>query len=55
MVKTSLSNIGDVDSIPGWGANIPYTSWSEDENIKKTKKQKLFYNRFNKDFKYGLP
>ena len=24
VVKTSSSNAGDVDSIPGWGAKIPH-------------------------------
>ena len=48
MVKTLPSNAGDAGSIPGQGAKIPRAS-----RPKKTKhkKQKQYYNEFNKDFK----
>ena len=34
MVKTSPSNRGDAGSIPASGAEILYTSWPENQNIK---------------------
>ena len=50
VVNTSLSNAGDVSSIPGWGAKIPHPSWSKTQNIK----QKQHCNKFSKDFRNGL-
>ena len=47
MVKTSTSNAGDVDLIPGQGAKILHASWPEKQNVK----QKQYCNKFNKDFK----
>ena len=46
VVKTLPSNAGGVDSIPGWGADIPHTSGPKKQNIK----QKQYCNKFNKDF-----
>ena len=47
MVKTSPSNEGASDLIPGGGAEIPYALWPKNQNIK----QKQYCNKFNKDFK----
>ena len=47
MVKASLSSVGGTSSIPGRGAKIPHSSGSKNQNIK----QKLYYNKFNKDLK----
>ena len=47
MVKTSPSNRGVVDLIPGWGAEIPYASWPKTQNIK----QEQYRNKFSKDIK----
>ena len=47
LVKTSLSNAGDVGSIPGWGIKIPRASWPKHQNIK----QKQYWNKFNEDLK----
>ena len=49
VVKTSLSNAGGADSIPGRGAKIPHASRTKNQNIK----QKQYCNKFNKDFKNG--
>ena len=49
MVKTSPSNAGGADSIPGRGAEIPHASRPKNQNIK----QKQYCNKFNKDFKIG--
>ena len=49
MVKTSPSNVGDMGSIPGWGAKIPHASQPKNENIK----QKQYFKNFNKDFING--
>lgn len=46
-LKTSLSNAGDVGSIPGWGAKIPHASQTKNWNIK----QKQYCSRFSEDFK----
>ena len=50
VTKTSPSNAGGVDSIPGRGARIPHALWPKNQNIK----QKQYCNKFNKDFKNGL-
>ena len=47
VVKTSPSNAGGVDVIPGWGAEIPHALQPKNQNIK----QKQYCNKFNKDFK----
>jgi len=47
VVKTLLSNAGDVGSIPDQEAKIPNTSQSKIQNII----QKQYCNIFNKDFK----
>ena len=53
--KTSLSNTGNMDSIPAWGAKIQYALWPKNQNKTKQnkKKQKQYFNRFNKDIKNG--
>ena len=33
VAKTWFSNAGGVGSIPAWGANIPYGSQSENQNM----------------------
>ena len=48
MVKTSPSNAGGADSIPGRGAKIPHASRPKNQNVK----QKQYYNKFNKEFIY---
>ena len=49
VVKPSPSSAG---VIPDWGTNIPHGSWPKNQNIKKKKKkQKQYWNKFNKDFK----
>jgi hypothetical protein len=48
VVNISLSNAGDMSSIPGWG--VPHPSWSKTQNIK----QKQHCNKFSKDFRNGL-
>ena len=35
VVKTLSSNAGGVGSVSGWGAKIPHTARSKNENIKK--------------------
>ena len=50
VVKTSLSNAGGVGLIPGWGAKISYGLGPENQ---KHKKQKQYFNKFNRDFKNG--
>ena len=47
MVKTSPSNTGDVDLIPGWGAEIPYASWPKTQNIK----QEQYCDKVSRDIK----
>ena len=47
--KDSLSNIGGVGLISGWGAKIPHALWPENQNMK----QKQYCSKFNKDFKKG--
>ena len=47
MAKTSPSNAGSVDWIPGQGAQIPHALWPKNQNIK----QKQYCNKFNKDSK----
>ena len=47
MVQFSPSNAGGLDSVPGRGDKIPHVSWPKNPNIK----QKLYCNKFNKDFK----
>ena len=47
MVKTSPSSAGAEGSIPGQGAKTPQASWPRNQNTK----QKLYCNKFNKDFK----
>ena len=47
MVKTSPSNAGGSCLIPGWDTKIPHASQPKNQNIK----QKLYCNKFNKDFK----
>ena len=47
MVKASLSSVGGTSSIPCQGAKIPHSSGSKNKNIK----QKIYYNKFNKDLK----
>ena len=47
MDKTSPSNAGGTDSIPGQEANSPHASWPKKQNIK----QKQYHDKFNKDFK----
>ena len=44
VVKISASNVGAAGSIPGWGAKIPYASWTKNQSIK----QKQHYKKFNK-------
>ena len=41
VVKTSPSNAGGAGSIPGWGAKVPYASWTKNQNIK----QKQYCNK----------
>ena len=47
VVKTSPSNAGNADSIPGHGAKIHMSLGQKNQNIK----QKQCCNKFNKDFK----
>ena len=47
MIKTLLSNAGDVGLIPGWEAKIPHTLQPKTQSIK----QKQYCNKFNKDLK----
>ena len=49
MAKTSPSNAGSVDWIPGQGAQIPHALWPKNQNIK----EKQYCNRFNKAFLNG--
>ena len=44
MVKISPSNVGDVGSIPGEGAEIALASWP------KNLKHKQYCNKYNEDF-----
>ena len=46
-VKTSPSNAGSADLIPGCGAKIPHTLQPKNQNVK----QKQYCTKFNKDFK----
>ena len=46
MVKTSFSNSGDADLIPGCGAKILHASQSKNKSMK----QKQNGNKFNKNF-----
>ena len=48
-VKTSPSNAGPSDSIPGQEAKIPHALRPE----KQHRKQKQFCSKFNQDFKNG--
>ena len=50
MVKTSPSNAGSVDSIPGRGSKTPHDLEAKNQNIQR----KQYCNKFNKDFKNGL-
>ena len=45
MVKNLPSNAGGAGLTPGWGAKVPHAWWS------KIRKQKQYYNKFNKDLK----
>ena len=47
VVKTSPSNVGDLNLIPGQGAKIPLDLQPKKQNIK----QKQYCNKFNKDLK----
>ena len=47
--KTSPSNAGDEVWIPGQEAKILHASWPKNQIMK----QKLYCNKFNKDFKKG--
>ena len=49
MVKTSPSNAGVEGSNPGQGVKIPQALGPKKKN--KTKKQKQYCNKFDKDFK----
>ena len=49
VMKTSPSNAGSVDSIPGWGAKIPHASWPENQEPTI----EVICNKFNKDLKNG--
>ena len=51
VVKISPSNAGGTGSIPGCRGKIPHTSGPKSQNIQ----QKQYCNKFNKDFKNGLP
>ena len=50
VVETWPYNVGAVGSIPGQGVRIPQVSQAEEQNMK----QKLYCNKFNKDFRSGL-
>ena len=50
VIRTSPSSAESMSWIPGWGAEIPHTSWPKHQNIK----QKQHCNKFNKDFKNSL-
>ena len=45
-VRTSPSSVGGEGSVPDQGAEIPHTSWPENQSMK----QKQHCNKFNKDF-----
>ena len=47
MVKTSPSNVGDLNLIPGQGAKITHDLQPKKQDIK----QKQCCNKFNKDLK----
>ena len=47
--KTSFSNTGGSGLIPGPGTKSPCASWPKDQN--QNRKQKQYYNKFNKDLK----
>ena len=49
VVKTLPFNAGGSCSFPGWDTKIPHASQPKNQNIK----QKLYCNKFNKDFKNG--
>ena len=62
MVKTSPSNAGVADTIPGRGARIPHASQPKKKKKRRRRKkgeknqnikQKQYCNKFNKDFKDG--
>ena len=38
--KTSLSNAGNMGSIPAWGAKIQYALWPKNQNKTKQKKNR---------------
>ena len=40
---------GGTSLIPGWEAKIPRDAWAKNQKLK----QKQYFNKFNKDFKYG--
>ena len=46
VVKISLSNTEGAGLIPDLGAKIPHTLWPKKQKVK----QKLYFNKFNKDF-----
>ena len=48
VVESSPSSAGGAGSTPGWRAKISHVSWPKHQNIKK---QKLYCNKLNKDFK----
>ena len=52
VVKALPSQVGDVGSIPGWGTKISGASWPKKAKC-ETVKQKLYCNKFNKDFNNG--
>ena len=45
VIKTSPSKSGG--SGPNWGSKIPHATWPKNQSMK----QKLYYNKFNKDLK----
>ena len=49
MVKTSPSNAGGADSVPGRGAKVPHAWGPKTQNLK----HKHCCNKFSKDFKNG--
>ena len=51
MVKTSPSNAGSVDSIPGRVGKTPHDLEPKNQNIQ----QKQYCNKFNKDLKWFTP
>ena len=54
MVKTLTSSTGGEGSTPGQGGKTAHASQPKHQNIKKKKKkQKQYFNKFNKDFLNG--